>query len=1369
MTESSTKRVPRRWWKYALLGAGVGFLAAVGFLLYLSTDSFQSLVRRRLVEEIERITGGRAQVASIHTVPFHLQVEVRDITVRGREPQTDIPLAHVDAITARLKVSSLLRTELAFNRVILDHPIVHVIFYPGGMTNFPPRAANIAGQNAVEKLFALSIDHLELRHGQIIWENLPGKIQPIPVDFTARDTSLQMDYSFLGRRYDGRLLLGQVDSKLPDCKPFAWMTALEFTLGSDSALISSLKWNSGHSHFSATGQVTDFRHPHLQGPYEAHLDLDEVASIARRRDLRSGVLDLEGHGDWSLDRFSTSGLLSAQNLGFQDDQVSFSKASFTTGYALTDQQLSLSRLQGKIFGGSFDGEAEINQWLAPTQHLSAAARKALITPTISAVPSPKARSAQARPSFQAGTARIRVVNLSADEVAAALDTPAHPFPTFHPAALLSGTFTTRWQGTPRDAEIQFDANLNPFSEAARGQLAIAADASGVYHAATDSLDLPHLTLATPNSRLQASGTLSASSSVRLSVSTSSLADWLPFLSAVRGPELFPVTMNGSATFTGGMTGSLSAPRVFGALSATNLDIGLPQTHRTHRTEMHWDSLSASMQLSFDSLTLHSGKLQRDGTSGVFDGSVNLQHGHITGDSALHLRANLYHADLPTLEALAGFDYPVFGAADVTLRAGGTFSSPHADGEIHLANASAFGESIRQFDSVFHVDPDQIAFSAMHLFHEDSVITGSASYHPPSRAFQLDLTGNNLDLAQFRQVRLGRILVEGHADFDLRASGTPQSPSIDGKVHIRGLTLDHELAGDFDLQAATAKGDLRLTGISQFQHGSLTLAGDIHLHDNDPASLSFHLDQLEVDPMLRPYLPGTLTAHSSVSGSVAISGPIFLPGDWITSGNLTSLAFNVDGVQLQNQDPVVFLIARESLRIQKLDLVGTGTGVTASGTVQLSGSHALDVTADGHADLKLLSTFDPNLTASGLASADLTIGGTLSDPQPEGQIHLADSAISYAGVPSGLTDLNGSLLFTRDRFHINSLAARTGGGAVDLAGDATYANRQLNFSLTGTARDVRLRYPPGVSSTANAELHWTGSRSASTLSGDITVNKIAITPGFDFSSYLDRSRQLTSVATANSPLNNVKLDIHVQTAPELQMRTAIARFSGDADLRIRGSVSRPAVLGRADVLEGQATFHGTRFTLERGDITFTNPVAIEPQLNLQASTRVREYDLDITITGTPDRGLNINYRSDPPLPKSDIVALLALGRSNEESAQLQGQPGGATFSDQATAQILSEALNTNVTSRLQRLFGASNIKIDPQGLTTATNPISNGPQITIEQEFVNHFTILYSTNVSQTSEQIIQGEYYVNRNLSAVGTRDQNGVVSFDLRARTRKK
>ena len=1362
----------RRWWKYLLISAGAASLLAIGLLIYVNTESFQALVRRRLVAEVERITGGRAEVGSIHTTPFRLQVDVRNLTVHGRESATDVPLAHADRIIARLKISSLLRSEFGFHEVILEQPVIHIAFYSDGTTNFPQRKASaFSGPDAVEQLFALSINRFEMEGGQLFWDD-----QTVPLDLAARDISLAMDYSFLHSQYNGRLLLGMVDTKLQDCRPFAWMTSAEFSLASSSAAVTSLKWTSGHSHVSVSGQVTDFRHPHLQATYDAQLDLTEVASIARRRDLRSGVVELKGSGDWSLDQFTSNGLLTLSNLAWQDDRFSFSKASLTAGYSVSDQQLKLSKLQGRIFGGSLSGDAELNHWLAPEQHLTAAARKTLETAVISAGPplnksgqknaSPKPPSPKPQ-AIQSARIFLRLHDLSAEDIAAALDVPEHPTSRLHPAGSASGTLETRWQGTRCDAEVQFALDVVPIAHAAPARLPITAHASGLYHAATDTLDLPQFTLSTPTSHVQASGTLSSASAVHLSISTSSLADWLPFMSVVRGPALFPVALKGSATFNGRMSGSLRAPQLAGALLVEDFDVTLPATTNTHPLQTHWDSLSASVEMSFQAIAFHNAILRRDDTSAEFDASSTLQHGHLTGDSSFALRANLQNTELTPILDLAGYNYPITGNANLFVQASGTFSDPDGEGKIHLNHASAYGEAIQQFDSNFHVAHGEIALEGMHLLHDDSVITGSAAYNPTTRAFRLDLAGNNFDLARISRIHSNRLSVEGRANFTLQGSGTPEAPSLNGSLHILNLTLDHELAGDLDLQAVTEGSELHLTGKSRLQRGSLVVDGGIQMRDDYPADLSFRMEQLDLDALWRAYARGQFTGHSAVDGSLEVRGPLRHPWQWTLNGNLTALALELENVKLRNQDPIRFTLANRVVNLQQLHLLGEGTDLTAHGSVQISGAHAMDLVADGRLDLKLLSTFDPDFTSAGLVTMNLSVGGTIAEPLPQGRLQVANGSLSYATLPSGLSDLNGSLVFTRDRIHVETLTARTGGGTLEFKGDATYFNRQLNFNLTVSGKEVRLRYPPGVSSTADVELRWIGTRSASSVSGEISIDKMAITPGFDFGSYLDRSRQVSTLTGANSPLYNVKLDIHVRTSPELQMRTAIARLSGDADLRLRGSVARPAVLGRVDVLEGRATFHGIHFTLERGDITFSNPVAIEPQFDLQASTHVRNYDLNVTVTGTPDHGLNINYRSEPPLPKSDIIALLALGRTGDESAQLQEQSGQSAFSDPDF--ILKQALNDTASSRFQRQFGASNIKIDPQGLTTETNPTARGPQVTIEQQFANNLSLTYSTNVSQSSQQIIQGEYYINRNVSVVGTRDQNGVVSFDIQVRRRKK
>ncbi len=1358
-----------RWWKYLLVLTAVFFLFVAGLVVYTTTDSFQSVVRRRLVAEVERITGGRAQIGTFHTIPFRMQVEVRNITVHGRESASEVPLAHADGIVARLKISSLLRSELAFEEVVLDQPVVHLAFYPDGTTNFPKRVGSQSSvQTTVEQLFALSINHLEIRHGRILWDD-----QIMPLDLGARDVWLKMDYSYLHARYNGRLLVGLVDTKLHDFRPFAWMSSAEFSLGADSADINALKWNSGHSNLFASGRITDFRRPHLQGRYDAHLDLSEAASIARRHDLRAGYLDLKGEGKWSLDQFASTGLLTLHDLAWQNDQIAFSKAALTTGYSVTDQQLKLSKLQGKIFGGSVTGDAEMNQWLASEQHLSPSAKKTLETAIISSAPPlNKSRQQISKPkasAIQSAVIVLRLRDISSEDLALALNAQAHPLPDFRVAGLASGTIETRWKGTRRDAEIQFALNVNPPPISLATRVPLTAHITGVYYAGTDTLDLPQFNLTTPTSHVQASGKLSSSSALRLSVSASSLADWLPLVAAVRGPALLPVALNGRATFNGNLTGSLSSPQLGGSLQVEDFEVNIPATANTHALKTQWDSLSTSLQLSFDAIALRSANLRRDDTSVEFEASSSLDHGHFTSDSQFTIRANLENTDLVTVQALIGSDYPLGGTADIFLQVTGAASNPHGDGKIHLNHATIYGEPVQQFDSSFHFFNGELALDNIHLFHDDSVLTGSAAYTHATHTFRLDAVGNNLDIAHIRQIPPNRLGLEGRADFSLKASGTSEAPAIDANVHVRELTIDHELVGGLTLRAVSQGGDLQLTGTSQLQRGSLLIGGDVQMRDGYPADISLQMDHLDLDSLWHAYLGNQLTGHSSVAGSLNLHGPLFHFSRWRVNGDLSAVSLDLENVGLHNQDPVRLVLANQLINIEQLHMLGEGTDLTARGSLQLSGTRALDLAADGRLDLKMLSGFDPEITASGVVTMNMTVGGTVDDPLPQGRLQFSNGSLSYATLPSGLSGFDGSLLFTRDHVHIESLTTRTGGGTLTFQGDASYLNRQLNFNLTAIGKDVRLRYPPGVSSTADAELHWVGTRSDSNVSGQITINKIAVTPGFDFSSYLDRGRQGASLTVTNSPLNNIKLDIHVQTAPELQMRTAIARLSGDADLRLRGSVARPAVLGRVDILEGQATFHGTRYTLERGDISFTNPVSIEPQLNLQASTHVRNYDLNITITGTADRGLNINYRSEPPLPKSDIIALLALGRTGDESAQLQEQSGQSTFSDQATALILSQALNSTVTSRFQRLFGASNIKIDPQGLVTETNPISNSPQITIEQEFANNVSLTYSTNVSQSSQQIIQGEYYFNRNLSVVGTRDQNGVVSFDLQVRQRKK
>jgi translocation and assembly module TamB len=760
-------------------------------------------------------------------------------------------------------------------------------------------------------------------------------------------------------------------------------------------------------------------------------------------------------------------------------------------------------------------------------------------------------------------------------------------------------------------------------------------------------------------------------------------------------------------------------------------------------------------------------LHRDQTDIRFDLAAELIRGRLSEDRPFTAHLEVRNADLAEIETLAGYDYPVSGQLNLTMQASGTVSQPHGEGHLEFTHAVLYGETLEHFTADLRFANQEVELNNIQAAQGTATITGSTAYNLSDSTFHFNLTGGNFDLTRIAQLQSRRFSIAGRMDFTAQGAGTREAPAINARIDLHDLTFDRERAGDFTLQAVTQGTDLTLTGRSHFPEGELAVDGGIHLRDNLPADLTMRFNHLDVDSIIRLYLGGHLTGHSSIAGEVKVNGPLREPRQLNVTANLGQFFADVEGIKLHNDGPIRFNVANEVASLDQLRLVGDLTDFAAHGTMQLAGQRQLNLNADGHINLKLIESFNPDFTSAGRLTLGMSVSGTVSDPVLQGRVEINEAALSYVDVPSGLSNMNGSLLFNQDRLQIESLTARTGGGLLNLGGSASYYRGQLSFDLTAQAQEVRLRYPPGVSSTADADLRLAGTTGSAVLSGDITIVKLALTPGFDFGSYLQRSKQTSAIPNPNSLLNRVQLDIHLTTVPELQMQTALARLSGDADLRMHGTAAHPTVLGRVDIVEGEVSFNRAKYRLERGSVAFTNPVRIEPILDLQLSRHVGDYDITLGLNGTLDK-LNINYRSEPPLPSSDVIALLALGRTRTESASLQSE--SSSFNQETSNLILSEAVNTMVLNRAQSLFGAStSVMIDPNGPSTETSLVSNAPWVTVQRQVVNNLNLTYSTYVAQTSQQVIQLEYKVTNSISIVALRDYNGVVSFDVKLRKRRK
>ena len=1356
-TEPSTPPVRRRiLWNLFLLFCVFSVVAFSLLGWYVTTDSFQRMVRRRVIAAAEKLTGGRVELGELHTIPFRLRVDARNLTIHGREAPDQAPFLHVDRVQAEMKIISLLSTTVGLHSLALEHPVVHIIDYPDGTTNAPvPEASLSSSEGPVEQLISLAVSHLEVQRGELLWED-----KKVPFEFAARDLALLLNYSLLRRQYEAHIVAGSIGTRIQPYPSFEWRADASLVLARGRADISKLNLTSGKSEIHFTGRVQDFHNPQVSGDYHGVADLSELSSLARQTDFRGGTAQFEGKGSWSLQNFATQGTVQAKDIEWSNGKVSMRNGRITAGFSVTPDRFHVSSIKANLLGGDLLGDADVTNWQTSVEPLPAPGRRHVI--------------GRIQPgSLQRGSVRLQLAGFPLLPGLQILSSKKLPLDRLALSGKASGNVEMLWVGSIRDAETHLNLGIAPPLTPTAIEIPVRGQIDGIYRGSRDELEVGQLHLTTSGSEITASGNLAAnsSSSLRFSFTSHNVKEWTPLLQAAYGSPDLPFAVHGWAGLAGSASGKLSEISINGNLEVYDFDTTVPPTGRVSSQVLHWDALSTAVQYSSNHFAARNGSLIHGHTTARFDASATLTNSAFGDNDPFTLHFEIRSADVSEAVQLAGITQPFAGTVDMSATVSGTRANPHGDGHFELRNGTVYGTSVPLLKSDLRLADGELQFNNIETTAYDAALSGSAAVGMKNakNEFRLNLTGRNLDLARFPRLQTSRFTAEGIADFTVRASGTLDEPTLEAHVHLKDLALDKERAGDFYVDAVTHGRQLDLKAHSDFEKSDLTILGTVGLEHDFPADLNLAFHHLDADSLLRAYLPGKVTGHSSLEGTLHVRGPLRTPRDLKATAELQSLTAEIGHVQIQSVEPIRFEVADQLLRVESLHLGGSGTDFTAHGSAHLNGTKELDLRLDGSINLTLLQSLNPKILARGTLGVNLNANGPLAQPVLQGRLEVKNTFVSHNDFPSGLSDLNGVLLFDRSRIQIDKLSGTTGGGTIALTGSATYQGGVLQLDLGATAHGVRLRYPPGVSSTADADLRLTGNTNSALLSGDVVVTKLAVTPGFDFGAYIERSKQGAVFTHTDSLQSRLKLDVHVVTTPELQMQTAIARLSGNADLRVRGTAERPAILGRAEVLEGEISFNGTKYKLERGDVTFANPARTQPIIDLQATTRVRDYDITVQFRGdaSVNGGVKITWQSEPQLPEADVIALLALGRTREESAAA-GSSGSFGFGGEASNLLINQALNSTVNSRLQRLFGASRVKVDPQGLASETNVV-RGPQVTVEQQVASNVTLTYSTNVSVSNQQIIQVEYNITRTISIVALRDQNGVVSFDFKIRRRKK
>jgi len=304
-----------------------------------------------------------------------------------------------------------------------------------------------------------------------------------------------------------------------------------------------------------------------------------------------------------------------------------------------------------------------------------------------------------------------------------------------------------------------------------------------------------------------------------------------------------------------------------------------------------------------------------------------------------------------------------------------------------------------------------------------------------------------------------------------------------------------------------------------------------------------------------------------------------------------------------------------------------------------------------------------------------------------------------------------------------------------------------------AHDVRMLYPQGMREAINANLRLTGSTTNALLGGNINLADLSFTSAFDLSNFINQFTGGVEAPPSQGFAQNVALNLALHSSNNVNLVSRTLSVGGSANLQVRGTAADPVILGRANLTGGDIILNGNRFVLTGGTVQFVNPSVTQPVVNLTITTSIQQYSISLRFDGPVDQ-LRTQYSSDPALPSADIIHLLAFGQTTEASA------ANATPANQAAETLVANQVSSQVTSRLSKVAGISQLSINPVlAGSNAQGPA--GANITVQQRVTGNLFVTFSSNVQTTQGQTIQGQYQVSPRVAVSATRDPNGGFAVD--------
>ena len=503
---------------------------------------------------------------------------------------------------------------------------------------------------------------------------------------------------------------------------------------------------------------------------------------------------------------------------------------------------------------------------------------------------------------------------------------------------------------------------------------------------------------------------------------------------------------------------------------------------------------------------------------------------------------------------------------------------------------------------------------------------------------------------------------------------------------------------------------------------------------------------------RAQIEGALRAVEKTSGTVLVESLNYREGGFDLSGKDLSARMDPTGVRWTGG---TILAAGNPLRI--------------SGRVSWGGE--LDVRVDGKLPVSVVRLAVPSVfdRLDGVVTLEARVTGSRDAPSIVGTGHLEGGTLSFIGYNQLFEGIRADAVISREKIVFEHFEAKSGGGYIDGWGEVPLkmdAGQRLYFSVDFL--DMRYPYPEDFRPVVQGHVELIGPVEDLLVTGDVEVQSARYTRVlYPEKALVDFSRKLSDVVARREKSEfRVRLDINVVADRTIRIKNNLADIKAGGEFKVGGDTRKVIVLGTFDVYEGYVEFYGSRYELKRVTVDFLDPRRINPRLDARGETKKGSYNIAVLVTGTFEKP-EVDFTSDPPLSRTDIVSLLAFGVTTQKTAS-SGTGTGPSSGLGGTAAIAIGS-TVGVDEKIRSTVGLDKFAIET-GFSQTTQSLE--PRFVVGKSFGDRVSISASQSVGTSAYTSASGELKLWEDVYLQGTWESStantqGQIGGDLKVRYR--